>query len=319
MTKIAVTCGDVNGIGLEISLKAFLKLEAYGFESEVVFIAPENVLEKALKQFSVSKLPKFVSAEFIENTELNVGKPTRESGHASFAAIRKALNLIEENKIDALVTAPLSKEALALAGIKYKGHTDMLAEFSGTENYLMTFISDKFKTALATIHVPIAQVPGLLSKEKLCRQIKLLENTARNDFGISAPKIAVLGLNPHAGENGNIGKEEMETIVPAIDCAKNQGIAADGPFVPDAFFANGKFAEYDFVFGMYHDQVLIPFKMINFNEGVNFTAGLPFVRTSPDHGTAFDIAWKGIADPSSMLNAVLLAEKIHSFRKNAKN
>ncbi len=309
MSTLAVTCGDINGIGVETALKALKKLDENVFDGKVVFIVPENVYVKARNSFNIN-LPDFVTLDFIGDAETEAGKPTAESGKTAFAAIKRAYELIENGKAEAMVTAPISKEALALAGVRYKGHTDMLADFAGVREYLMIFVSEKFRTALATIHVPLANVSSLLSREILFSKLELLDRTARNDFSIVSPKIAVLGLNPHAGENGNIGFEEIEKIIPAIKTAREKGMNVEGPFVPDAFFANGNYERYDFVLGMYHDQVLIPFKMLAFDSGVNFTAGLPFVRTSPDHGTAYDIAWRGIANENSMLAALLLADKI---------
>jgi 4-hydroxythreonine-4-phosphate dehydrogenase len=310
MSKIAVTCGDVNGIGLEISLKAFEILSEKNFGGEIIFITPKNIYEKALSVFNTKIREGFLSLDFIDDAKLEIGKPTKIGGSTAFASVMRAYELISQRKADAMVTAPISKDAFATADIKYKGHTDLLADLSETKNYLMTFISEKFKTALATIHEPLKNVPRLITQEKIYAQLKLLVNTARNDFAIDTPKIAVLGLNPHAGENGLLGSEEKEIIVPVIERLRAENVDVAGAFVPDAFFAKRGYEKFDFVFGMYHDQVLIPFKMLNFNNGVNFTAGLPFVRTSPDHGTAYDIAWRGIADETSMLAAIELAEKI---------
>ncbi len=314
MNAIAVTCGDINGIGVEIALKSFSILNEKDFDASIVFIVPENVLNLAVEKFNIKNIPNFVEFDFLNDAEITPGKPEKKSGEISFRALTRAYELIKKRNANALVTAPISKEAFALAGINYKGHTDLLADWTNAKNYLMTFISPKFKTALATIHVPLKNVPELISEEKIYSRIKLLRATAVNDFGIAKPRIAVLGLNPHAGENGNIGSEEIKIINPALQRLRSENIDVAGAFVPDAFFANKKYLDFDFVFGMYHDQVLIPFKMLNFNSGVNFTAGLPFVRTSPDHGTAYEIAWKGNADPESMLQAILLADKLSATR-----
>lgn len=210
-----------------------------------------------------------------------------------------------------MVTAPISKSAIKIAGINFPGHTEMLAEWCETNDFVMTFLSKKMNGALATIHEPLKKITKLITKENLEIKINIILKMLINDFKISVPKVAVLGLNPHAGERGIIGNEEQIIIEPLI---KKYSKNLFGPFSSDAFFANHLYKKYDLVFGMYHDQLLIPFKMMNFDSGVNFTAGLPIVRTSPDHGTAFDIAYKGIADPSSFIEAFYYAKKISSLK-----
>jgi 4-hydroxythreonine-4-phosphate dehydrogenase len=218
---------------------------------------------------------------------------------------------------DAMITAPVSKTAFKMAGVTSPGQTELLAHLSRSKKFMMVFLSGKFICGLVTIHEQIKNVSKLISKSSVRNSIMILHNTLKSDLGIKRPKIAVLGLNPHAGEGGRIGSEEIDHISPAVKSFKEFNV--EGPFVPDAFFANQMFNIYDAVIGMYHDQVLIPFKMMNFNSGVNFTAGLPVIRTSPDHGTAFDIAGKGIADPGSMLEAVYLSEKIIMNRRRIKS
>ena len=212
-----------------------------------------------------------------------------------------------------MVTAPISKASFELAGINFPGHTELLAERGNAKNYAMTFISNKMNCALVTIHDPINKISKNLKKGKIKSVINTVKQSLINDFKVANPKIAVLGLNPHAGENGRIGDEEIKIIIPALNELGDKNI--EGPFVPDAFFANKLYKKFNIVVGMYHDQVLIPFKMMNFNSGVNYTAGLNFIRTSPDHGTAFDIAGKNIADPSSILEAFKVAEKIIKNRR----
>ena len=328
MKTLTVSCGDINGIGPEIIFKSLNEIYKE-CNSEIILIIPENVFELTSKlvrpefrfsRFSSSdKRSSGVKILFLEDAEIEIGEPTETSGATAFKSLDKAISLIESGRAEGLVTAPLSKEAFALAGVNYNGHTDLLAERSGTVDYMMTFLSNDFKTGLATVHVPIKEVDSLLTPSLLKSKLDVAVKTLRNDFLINSPEIAVLGLNPHAGENGNIGRKEVEVISPVIEEFKSEAdCSISGPFVPDAFFATRKYLEFDFVLSMYHDQALIPFKMINFNSGVNFTAGLPYVRTSPDHGTAFDIAGKGAADESSFTEALIWAEKILANR-NEKN
>jgi len=211
--------------------------------------------------------------------------------------------------VDCIVTAPISKEALKLAGFTWPGHTEMLAEFTGTREYAMMLVGGPLKVILVTIHTALKNVPGLVTKERVLRTI-LLARKACAMLGIKEPKIAVAGLNPHAGESGVLGNEETKEISPAITQAKEQGIAVQGPYPPDVVFHKAFNGDVDMVVCMYHDQGLIPLKMIAFDKGVNVTVGLPIIRTSPDHGTAYDIAWKGIANPSSMREAMRLALRL---------
>ena len=328
MKTLAFTCGDINGIGPEICIKT-INLIYSPTERKIVLFCPSNVIEEELLgtthsfsyQIIKDKFPQNLDSSYVTiiNTgyfKQQVGKPTYFSGKAAFASLKRAYEAASLKLADAIVTAPVSKTAFKYAGIKYPGQTEILAKFSKSKNYLMVFLSNKFICGLTTIHEPINHVSKLITKQKVVAAIKALHDTLVKDLDKSSPKIAVLGLNPHAGENGNIGKEELSSIGPAIRSIKN--ISVEGPFVPDAFFGNHKYEDYDAVLGMYHDQVLIPFKMMNFNSGVNYTAGLPIIRTSPDHGTGFDIAGRGIANPQSMLEAVKWAEKIITNRRQKK-
>lgn len=325
MAKIVFTCGDINGIGPEISIKLFNKLLSANLSHQLVFICPKNVFESYYKltksKFQFSYQDKFetlpannLSVVPIKNTKLNPGKFSKTSGQTSYESVIRAIDLVINGQTDAMVTSPISKEAISLAGINFPGHTELLASKTKAKNYLMFFLSSKVNAALLTIHEPIKNVPLLVKKNKIVDAVELLFYSAKMDLGIYNPKIAVLGLNPHAGENGLIGSEENNTIIPAIRSLQNK-INVDGPFVPDAFWGNHLYKDYDAVLGMYHDQVLIPFKLLNFNSGVNFTAGLKIIRTSPDHGTAFDIAGKNIANESSLYEAYKYAIKILRNRK----
>lgn len=320
--KFLFTCGDINGIGPEISIKLFNYLLRTKSNTHLIFISPVNVFEYYY-QLLKCKFPyeiinniaetkeNFLNIIPFQNSKLNIGTPNKESGKIAYQSLEFAIKILKKNSADAVITAPVSKHAFELAGINFPGQTEIIAGHFNTKNFLMMFLSSKMNAALATIHIPIKSVSKSLSTNLLKNKIQILLDSLKEDLLVSEPKIAVLGLNPHAGEKGKIGKEEIETIIPAIRYFERN---VDGPFVPDAFFANHLYENYDAVLGMYHDQVLIPFKMLNFNIGVNFTAGLPIVRTSPDHGTAFDIAGKGIADFKSLLSAFRFAKIISTNR-----
>ncbi len=324
MNKFIFTCGDVNGIGPEICVKAFNKVykpEKYKlifccpqsvFIDELSNISPKFQFEILKKNEKISENSEVISVIDMGKVSRKIGYPTSASGKISLKSIEYSLKTIDKKLADAIITAPISKTAFALAKINFPGHTELLAEWYGVKNFLMLFYSKRIICTLVTIHEPISKVSTLLSKTKIANTTKITLNSLREDFKIKNPKIAVLSLNPHAGENSRIGKEEKSKIIPAIESLSNENI--HGPFVPDAFFANKVYKNYDCFIAMYHDQALIPFKMMNFNSGVNFTAGLPIVRTSPDHGTAFDIAGKNAADESSISEAFKAAEKIVNNR-----
>ena len=326
MKKFLFTCGDVNGIGPEICIKALNNLSGKKNEKFILAI-PKNVFQKVVKKVyagfeyrfvdesSIGEDKNFVSIIDVGKTKQKYGAPTKESGEAAYKAIKIGVELAKLKLVDAIITAPLSKHSFELAGIKFPGHTEFLADAVNVKDYSMMFLSNKMKIALATIHIPITEISKNISKVKLKKLFSLMNRTLRKDFRIAKPKIAVLGLNPHAGEKGRIGGEEKKKIIPAI--RETKGMNISGPFVPDAFFANKLFENFDLTISMYHDQALIPFKMLNFSTGVNYTAGLPIVRTSPDHGTAFDIAGKCEADCSSILSAYKWAALI--VRNREKN
>ena len=326
MPRIAITCGDINGIGPEISIKTINKIFKPG-RRKIIFFCPANVFENTLSAINPSfefQIIKKNEKEILDsekvivvdigNFKQQLGNPSKQSGAAAFKAIEISYRSIINKYADAVITAPTSKTSLQLAGYDFPGQTEIFAKLCNSKNYMMVFLSHKMVCGLVTIHEAIKSISKLVTRSRLQKSIEIFNKTIKNDLGILLPKIAVLGLNPHAGENGKIGKEEISIIKPTITTFQNQ-IVVEGPFVPDAFFATKQFKNYDAVLGMYHDQLLIPFKMMNFNSGVNFTAGLSVIRTSPDHGTAFDIAGNGIADESSMIQAVKWAEKIISNRK----
>ena len=327
MSKFVFTCGDINGIGPEIVVKTLNKI-TLNSKDNFIFVCPQNIfkyISKIIKPaFEYNVSDKISSRNRKRVLILNTGSykykpgiPTIDSGSASFESIKTSFELIKEGCSDAVITAPISKTAIKIAGKNFPGHTEMLAGWCNVKNFVMMFLSEKMNAAIATIHEPIKKVPILITKGLLNKKIEVIYNSLKNDLRINFPRIAVLGLNPHAGENGFIGDEEEKIIKPFVLNSKFSEYLT-GPFSSDAFFANRLYNNFNLVFGMYHDQVLCPFKLINFGSGVNFTAGLPIVRTSPDHGTAFDIAGKGIADESSLISAFIYAKRIVKNRKSNK-
>lgn len=325
MLKFVFTCGDINGIGPEIVVKTLNKITVKNPSTKFYFICPSNVLDTTFSFLNPSLDYEIVTdarnRSSYRVTIINLGKvktekgfPTISSGQTAYKALVKSYKLLETGASDAVVTAPISKTALRMAGIKFPGQTEMFAKWSGSKNYVMTFLSHKMNAALLTIHEPLKKIPNLLNIKRLNDTLNVSLHTLKSDLGIVNPRIGVLGLNPHAGEKGIIGDEEKKLIQPIIKQFSGK-FNIEGPFSPDAFFANKLYEHYDLVLGMYHDQVLIPFKMINFGKGVNYTAGLPIVRTSPDHGVAYDIAGKYIADESSMIQAYKYARRIVKNRK----
>ena len=301
---IGITMGDPNGVGPEVIVKAISSNEIKDL-CEIVIFGDAGILQKAANN-SITELKIIECSEFgVE--DLKPSTLDRKAGQASLDYITTAVNSALKNEIDAIVTAPISKESTHLAGSKYPGHTEMLKDLSGSNQAVMMFEGQKFKVMLVTIHEALSNVPKLISKDRVLSTIKLTHDSLVNLFKIDAPKIVVCGLNPHAGESGAFGNEEIDHIIPAVEEAKELGINIEGPLPADTLFYYANLGKWDAVVAMYHDQGLIPFKMVSFNDGVNITLGLPIIRTSPDHGTAFDIAWKGVADPSSMIAAIKVA------------
>jgi 4-hydroxythreonine-4-phosphate dehydrogenase len=246
--------------------------------------------------------------------ELSLGEPTSNSGKAAYLSLNTAVNDLIKSKIDCIVTAPINKKNIQSEEFDFPGHTEFLSQKDGEKKGLMFMISDKLRVGVVTGHIPLKDVAASISIEKIEKKLKVMNATLSRDFNIRKPKIAVLGLNPHAGDSGLLGGEEQEVIISAIQNACEKGIVAQGPFPADGFFGSTQHTKYDGVLAMYHDQGLIPFKALSFGEGVNFTAGLSFVRTSPDHGTGYDIAGLNKADPSSMRKAIYSAIEISKNR-----
>jgi len=252
-----------------------------------------------------------------DNSNVELGKPSEESTKMAIDSLEAATEALMKGEIDVLVTAPINKDEMVKMGFKHAGHTGYFEEKFNKKG-LMFLVTEGLKVAVSTHHIPISQVAENISKEKIKKQIKALNQTLIEDFSISKPKIAVLGLNPHSGDGGVIGNEEIEIISPAIKELSDQGILAFGPFPADSFFQPSKYKSFDAVLAMYHDQGLTPFKTLAYEEGVNYTAGLPFIRTSPDHGVAYDIAGKNIADEQSFMEAIFTAIKIFKNRSEYK-
>ncbi len=322
MKKLAITMGDPGGVGPEIIVKALSSAEIRESCTPIV-IGDRVVMEEAIKLCNLTiKLnsikdpeeskPSLESVDIINTGNLGdfkKGKPTAEGGKACVSYIRKAVEFALDKQIDGIVTAPISKEALKMAGFTWPGHTEMLAELTGTKDYAMMLVGRPLRVILVTIHTSLRSVPDMITKQRVLKTI-LLAKKACDMMGIESPRIAVAGLNPHAGETGIFGNEELKEIKPAVDEAVKSGIPVTGPYPPDTIFHKAYKGKIDMIVCMYHDQGLIPLKMIAFDKGVNITVGLPFIRTSPDHGTAYDIAWKGKADPSSITEAIKLASSL---------
>lgn len=325
--KIGITVGDINGIGLEVILKTVADERILNLCTPIIYGSSKVVsYHKNIVQVEFP-FANMSSARNAESGKVNVvncwqdtvsialGKVNELGGKYALMALEMATEELKENKIDALVTAPIHKHAMQLAGFKYIGHTEFLTEKLGNGESVMLLVNDNLRVGLVTNHLPIASVAAAITTEKIMRKIVVLNDSLRVDFGIEKPIIAVLGLNPHAGDDGTIGTEEINIIQPAIEMAKARGILAMGPFAADGFFGSDNFRKFDAILAMYHDQGLVPFKTLSFGNGVNYTAGLPFVRTSPDHGTGMDIAGKNQANPHSFRQALFLAIDLVNRRK----
>ena len=324
--KIGITQGDTNGIGWEIILKALADPRMTELFTPVVYGSPKaaayyrNTVAE-IEAFSFNPVASAAEARrgkanlvaCGETADIAPGKPTPEAGRAAVEALCAAMRDLKAGHLDALVTAPFDKETVQADDFRYTGHTEYLAaELEGEA--MMILCSDVLRVGLVTKHIPVSEISRSISKEKIVRDLHTLRRSLIEDFGIVEPRIAVMALNPHAGDGGLLGNEEQEIIRPAIVEAFRQGVLAFGPFAADGLFAGGGYAKYDGILAMYHDQGLAPFKSLS-PDGVNFTAGLSAVRTSPDHGTAFDIAGKDKADPQSMRNAIYAAIDIAEHRR----
>jgi 4-hydroxythreonine-4-phosphate dehydrogenase len=329
--RVGISIGDVNGIGPEVIIKA-LKDSRILLDCTPIIYGSTKTLsyhKKAVKEFDFQyqtcntadeALNRKVNVVNVWNEEIpfELGKATEAGGKFAFLSLEAATKDLAEGKIDVLVTAPISKDAMQKSGFQFAGHTEYLADKAGMTDALMMMVGSNMRVALVSTHIPLKDVSSSLTKEAIFQKIKVFEKSLKADFGIIRPKIAVFGVNPHAGENGKMGTEEQDIILPAINQAKTEDILAFGPFPADGFFGSSAMNHYDGILAMYHDQGLTAFKALSFDDGVNFTAGLPVVRTSPDHGTAYDIVGQGIASEQSMRSAIYLAMDIYRNQKARK-
>jgi len=327
---IAITIGDFNGVGPEIVLKSATDPSVIK-NCIPLLIGPQSVFEYVAKQYKINlqferatlatlqrsfsgSLPVMDVGDGI-GADIQYGSPTKASGRSAGIALERAIELCMQHKVSAMVTAPVSKEALNSAGYNFPGQTEMIALLTISQRVAMMLLSDTMRVGLVTIHTGLKNVASQISKEKVVEKITIIHESLKRDFRLKKPTLAVLALNPHCGEHGLIGIEEDEIIIPALGESQAAGILVEGPFPADAFFGNQSYKKFDAVIAMYHDPGLIPFKMNSFGKGVNFSAGLPIIRTSPDHGTAYDIGGKNKAHISSMLEAIKLALTISKNRR----
>ena len=331
MIKIGITQGDINGVGYEVIIKALMDNRIMEMCTPIVYGSPkvaayhrkalniENFSFNAIKSAGESN-PKRANIINImdDNVRVELGKETEAGGEGSYLALKKAVEDLKNNKIDALITAPISKVNIQSESFKFAGHTEYLQQEFEADEVVMFMISSFVKVGVLTGHIPISEVPVNITEENILKHLKVMNQSLLSDFGIRKPRIAVLGLNPHAGDNGVIGIEDKEIIAPAIAKANEQGILTFGPYAADGFFGTSNYKKFDAVLAMYHDQGLTPFKTISFDEGVNFTAGLSIIRTSPAHGTGFNIAGKGEASEISFRNAIYMACDIYKKRMEYK-
>lgn len=324
--RVGITAGDINGIGLEVILKALSNERILDYCTPIVYGSSKVVsYHKNIVGLGGLSFQPISDATRPSENKMNVlncwqddvviqlGKISAEAGKYAYIALDRAFRDLDNGLIDVLVTAPINKKSMKMADFPFMGHTDFLASKYENRDALMMMIDDQMKMALVTAHVPLGEVKSLITQESLTAALNSLILSLQQDFGIESPHVAVLGLNPHAGDEGTIGEEEQEIIMPVILDFKERGFLVSGPYGADGFFGARMAPKFDAVLAMYHDQGLIPFKAQAFDTGVNYTAGLPIIRTSPDHGTAFQIAGKNQADPQSMRNAIYLA--IDTFRK----
>ena len=326
--KIGISVGDVNGIGLEVILKTLSETKIFDYCTPIVYghtkVASYHRKALGISDFTFNVIGSAEAANpkkanlincWEEDVKIELGVANETGGKYALLSLEKATEDLIGGQIDALVTAPINKHNIQSENFSFPGHTEYLQERSKSKDVLMFLMNDNLRVGVVTGHIPVADVPQSITKEKIVKKLQLMNESLKKDFWIEKPKIAVLGLNPHAGDNGLLGKEEQEIISPAIQEAFDKGIICFGPFPADGFFGKGSYKQFDGVLAMYHDQGLIPFKTIAFGSGVNYSAGLSVVRTSPDHGTGYDIAGKDLADPSSFMEAIFAAIHIVKNRR----
>jgi 4-hydroxythreonine-4-phosphate dehydrogenase len=325
--RIGITLGEINGIGPEVVIKALHDHRIMSMATPVIYGSSKvlSFYKKLLniEEFNYSPVrtpgqyaPKSINVVncLDESIEVTPGKASAITGKAALQALKQAATDLRDGHLDAIVTAPIDKNTIHSAEFPFKGHTEFLAEFFAVKEHLMLLVNESLRVGLVTVHVPLREVANLITKERVESKLKILEQSLKKDFGINKPKIAILALNPHAGDGGLIGTEEDTILKPLIQELRNSGKIFSGPYPADGFFAAGSHLKYDGILAMYHDQGLVPFKSIAFDSGVNFTAGLPVIRTSPDHGTAYNIAGKNQASENSMRHAIYCACDIFKTR-----
>jgi len=327
LTKVGISVGDINGIGIEVILKSILDNRIFELCTIIIYGSYKTISfhRKALNISNLSlhkiqspeeanpKMANLISC-WTEEVNVELGTVNEDGGKYALLSLEAATQDLMDKKIDVLITAPINKDNIQSENFTFPGHTEYLMEKDGSEEVLMFMVSDLARIGVVTGHIPLKEVAGKITTEGILKKLILMQKSLMEDFGIIKPKIAVFGLNPHAGDNGLLGDEEEKIIIPAITQAKNRGVLAVGPFPADGFFGSGNFKNFDGILAMYHDQGLIPAKTLSFGDGINFTAGLKIIRTSPDHGTGYDIAGKDMANESSFRNAIYKAIDIHKNR-----
>ena len=325
---VGITQGDGNGIGYEVIIKALADERMLDLCTPVIYGSSKifGFYKKQIHNIDQINTNVINSAKDVHQKRVNIvnclpenvfvepGQSTAESAKAAMTSLERAVEDIKEGYIDVLVTAPINKRAMAGEGFGYTGHTEYLEKQFGVDEVAMIMVCDRLKVGVVTGHIALKDVVGSITKERILSKLRLMKTYLERDFGIDSPKIAVLGLNPHCGDGGLLGDEEQQIILPAVQEANSEGILAFGPYSPDGFFGSS-YNKFDAVLAMYHDQGLTPFKALAFEEGVNYTAGLPVVRTSPDHGTAYEMAGRDMADPRSMMAAIYTAIDIFNRRE----
>ena len=326
--KLGISHGDINGVSYEIIIKSLLDNRINEMCTPIIYGSPKvaGYHRKALdiQGFNLTHIktaeeanPKRVSIIncISDDIRVELGKSTEMAGQASYQALERSVTDIKNNKVDVLVTAPINKHNIQSGDFNFPGHTEYLQESFGSEEVLMLMVSESMKVGTVTGHLPLSKVSEAITTETIITKLRILNKSLKEDFAIRKPRIAVLGLNPHAGDNGLLGSEENEIIIPAIETVRKEGILALGPFAADGLFGTSFVKKFDAVLAMYHDQGLAPFKALAFDTGVNYTAGLPIIRTSPAHGTAYELAGKNEASPESFRAAMFLAIDIYRNRK----
>ena len=325
--RIGLTHGDINGIGYEIIIKSLIDNQIVDLITPIVFgiskVASYHRKTLGLQDFNFNLIKRVGAANpkrpnifniYDREVKIDLGTSTKVAGQMAHLSLKAVLGSLDHGEIDAIVTAPINKKNIQSDEFRFPGHTEFFADRYEVHDYLMLMVNNDLRIGVITGHIPIREVPDALNEDLVMRKIKIMHDSLRRDFAIQKPKIAILGLNPHAGDDGLLGNEEQEILIPVINKAQDKNILVYGPYPADGFFGSPNFKKFDGILAIYHDQGMVPFKTLAFETGVNFTAGLPIIRTSPAHGTAFDIAGQDIADAASMRSAIYLACDIYRHR-----